>query len=146
MKPKLTLISSFSNPKRVLQEVERLKRTYDVEIVLPTQEHFDRMLKTMGASNACSGTEMSKTLRLKKSLNMEMYFRAIKESDIVHVFNLKNGKEYYGFNTLIEIGVAHALGKKITCFISPTVPEIKSLVSEVLIETEYLSKLCSIEE
>jgi len=135
MKPKVTLISSFSNPEAVLKEVKRLEETYDVEIVLPTLQHFDRMLKTMGASNACSGTKMSETLRLKKSLNMEMYFRAIRESDIVHIYNVKNGKEYYGFNTLIEVGVAHALGKKITCSIPPIVPEIKSLVTEVLEDT-----------
>lgn len=134
MKPKVTVISSFSNPERVLQEVKRLEETYDVEIVLPTKEHFERMLKTMGANNACSGTKMEEQTRLKKSLNMEMYFRAIRESDIVHIFNVKDGQEYYGANTLIEIGVAHCLGKKITCYIPPTIPEIKSLVSEVLEE------------
>jgi hypothetical protein len=132
MKPKLTLISSFSNPEKVMEEVNRLKEEYDVEIILPTEEHFKRTQKVMGEGKTCSGTVMSESNRIQKSLSMEMYFRAIRESDIVHIFNIKNGQEYYGVNTLIEVGVAHSFGKKITCTIPPTVPEIKSLVSEIL--------------
>jgi hypothetical protein len=146
MKPKCTIIASFSNPQRVMEEVNRIQETYDVEIVLPTQEWFDRMKNTMGKANACSGKITDDKILAMKGINMETYFKAIHESDIIHIFNVKAvhddrfakdismyiEKEYYGINTLIEIGIAHCLGKKITCYKEPTEPEIKNLIWRVI--------------
>jgi len=143
MKPKITIISSFSNPERVLQEVKRLQETYDVEVILPTRDWFERMRDTMGKMNACSGQISDDKVLAMKGINMETYFQAIRDSDIIHIFNIKlfkscegdnlyEEKEYYGINTLIEVGMAHCLGKKITCYKEPTEPEIKNLVWRVI--------------
>lgn len=164
-KPKCTLISSFSNPQRVLEEVKRLKHTYDVEIILPTPEWMERMMRTMGST---SGKFDDPRKCVFKRVHMETYFRAIREADWIHIFNVKvvekyddlpfnlkaspsqhkveegvlsygksklgdiykaYGFEYYGNNTLMEIGFAHALGKLITSTIMPSEPELRNLVT-----------------
>lgn len=165
MKPKVTLISSFSNPRRVLDEVKRLEKTYEVEVILPTEEWMERMSRLMGST---SGNFTDKRKLAFKRIHMETYFRAIREADWIHIFNVKAVEEYddlpaelrtcpshhkvadsvlalepsitsklshayayeyYGKNTLMEIGYAHALGKLITSFIEPSEPELRNLVT-----------------
>lgn len=146
LKPKCVIIASFSNPTRVLEEVERIKRAYEVEVILPTKEWMDRMQRLMGST---SGHFEDKGKCVLKRIHMETYLRAIREADFVHVFNVKTKKlatgdklasgapetmdggevEYYGMNTLIEIGYAHCLGKLLTSYLEPTEPELRYLIS-----------------
>lgn len=165
MKPKVTLISSFSNPRRVLDEVKRLKKEYEVEVILPTPEWMERMSRLMGST---SGHFTNKRKLAFKRMHMETYFRAIREADQIHIFNIKvverhedlppelkkyppsklsekgvlifaesylgekhcaYGYEYYGKNTLMEIGYAHALGKLITSYMEPSEPELRNLIA-----------------
>lgn len=147
MKPKCTMIASFSNPQKVLEEAKRIQETYEVEIILPTPEWMDRMKRLMGST---SGKFDDPVKCIFKRIHMETYFRAIREADWIHIFNVKIpneptslppddrkwvqvrdyfGFEYYGQNTLMEIGYAHALGKLITSFMEPTEPELRNLVT-----------------
>jgi hypothetical protein len=143
VKPRCVLIASFSNIPRVLEEVERLKKTYELEVLLPSKEWMNRMTRLMGDGGTSGHFEDENKLRLKR-IHIEVYLRAIREADFVHVFNVKKQivvhpvddtkntseeKEYYGMNTLIEIGYAHAHGKLLTSYIKPSEPELQKMIS-----------------
>jgi len=58
---------------------------------------------------------------------MEAYFKAIDSCDLVFVYNLKDGKEYIGSGTMMEIGYAHARNKAIWFLLKPTDDNILSM-------------------
>jgi hypothetical protein len=142
VKPRCVLIASFSDTHRVLEEVERLKRYYEVEVLLPSQQWMDRMSRLMGQGGTSGKYDDEQKLRFKR-IHIEVYLRAIREADFVHVFNIKKfleknehdgivepiEKEYYGMNTLIEIGYAHAHGKLLTSYLKPSEPELQKMIS-----------------
>jgi hypothetical protein len=132
VKPKCVLIASFSNTRRVLEEVERLKKHYEVEVLLPSSQWLSRMTRLMGEGGTSGHFEDEQKLRFKR-IHIEVYLRAIREADFIHFFNAKtiDGKEveYAGMNSLIEVGYAHAYGKLITSYLKPTEPELAKIIT-----------------
>jgi hypothetical protein len=144
VKPRCVLIASFSDPHRVLEEVERLKKIYELDVLLPSEQWLERMTRLMGQGGTSGKYDDEMKLRFKR-IHIEVYLRAIREADFIHVFNIKKiienhnidgvvvvepvEKEYYGMNTLIEIGYAHAHGKLLTSYLKPSEPELQKMIS-----------------
>ena len=123
-KPKVVIIGSFSDHQAILAEIERLSKIYDV--IMPSKEWFERINKLMGT---CSGKLEDERVLALKRIHMDVYFNAIKQANLIHVYNVKNGKEYYGINTLLEIGYALACGKLLSSKIKPTESEFRHLIT-----------------
>lgn len=123
--PTCVIIGSFSNTNEILAEIQRLERLH-FNVIMPTREWLDRMDKLMGS---CSGDFTDSVKLAYKRVHMETYFRMIRQADFIYVYNQKEGKEYYGLNTSIEIGYAHCLGKAFTSKLPATKPELKHLLA-----------------
>jgi len=122
---KVTIISSWSDldlVRKVRSDLEY--RGY--KVIAPTEEWLRFCIATIKIHREKRGKEPEWAAQ-EKALNMMKYFKFIEESDFVYVINVKDGKEYYGLNTSMEIGVALWLGKPIVTHIPPTMLELRKL-------------------
>ncbi len=113
---KIAICASMFFEKEILKLRDKLKKLdYDVIVPFLTEKIV--------------GKEKQDQLKLEKDL-IKYYFKKIKKVDAILVpnWNKNNIKNYIGANTLIEMGFAFVLDKKI--FLLNPIPEI-SYKSEI---------------
>ena len=122
---KVVLCGSYGNLNRFLGALRQLKETYSSDNVFPTKDHLKESKSCIEAHHGGKG-ETAETLTRRSELMME-YFRRIDDADLVVILNEKEGKEYYGVGTMIELGYAVAKKKKIVFVRKPSDSNILSL-------------------
>lgn len=127
---KAVIIGSFGDLKTIYSAIRAVIRAGH-EVTQPTVEHINASIACAEADSG-GGGDTEETIKLRARL-MKEYWEFIKECEIVYVANLKFGEEYIGIGTAIDVGYAHALGKKIVFFKEPTNSNMKSMkyLSEV---------------
>jgi nucleoside 2-deoxyribosyltransferase len=140
---KIVVCGSFGDLEFFYKILESLKINYGAENVFPNKEHMEKSMPCILAHHILA-KETDNTIVTRASL-MNNYFKKIEESDLVFVINEKNGEEYYGTGTTIEIGYALARGKNIGFIRQPTDSNILSLL-RIINENHYngrpSSELC----
>lgn len=122
---KIAICGSLDFTSQIKRAADELK-VQGYEVIIPH-----------GAELILSGRETPEGIREKGSAQkieadaIRYYYNKIKESDAILVLNYdKRGvKNYIGGNTLMEIGFAHVLNKKI--FLLNHIPEIPYYQSEI---------------
>jgi len=94
--------------------------------VYPTDQHIEDSQPLIDIHHHGKGEETQESYELRYKM-MEAYFKAIDSCDLVFVYNLKDGKEYIGSGTMMEIGYAHARNKAIWFLLKPTDDNILSM-------------------
>jgi len=122
----IVVCGSYGDMKRLSEILRRLRKEHGDENVFPTREHLERSGVCIEAHHRGKG-ETAETIEIRSEL-MKSYFDHIDTADLVVVMNEKNGKEYYGTGTTIEIGYALAKGKQIHFTRVPTNANILSLL------------------
>ena len=93
--------------------------------VFPSDVHLRSSELCIEAHHKGKG-ETEETIELRSKL-MQRYFEMIDDADLVVVVNEKNGQEYYGVGTMIELGYAFAKKKVVRFKRKPTDANIMSL-------------------
>ena len=128
LRPKVVIIGSFSNPNALIEEKNRLARQ-GFNVIMPTPEWFEKCKGWLTEHHSHNARTPSSDIVVMKHLHMHEYFRWIDQASFVHVYNEKDGKEYYGYNTVIEIGYCIAKGIPMTSKLPPTVDEFKHILT-----------------
>jgi len=126
---KIVVCGSYGDIKGFLKVLERFQRELGKQNVFPDEQHLRESKPCIEAHHGL-GEETSATLMTRSRL-MKVYFRQIDLADLVVVRNEKNGKEYYGTGTAIELGYAIAKGKRILFTRKPTNSNILSLMNNL---------------
>ena len=126
----VVICGSFKNHEDIRRLAVFLKRVIcfngaDLD-VYPTQKHIDDSMPLIKIHHHNEGQESKETYELRSRM-MDLYFRAIKESDIVLIYNIKDGDEHIGSGALMELGYAHALRKEIWFLVKPTDDNVLSM-------------------
>ena len=121
---KAIIIGSFGDLKTIYSAIGAVSRAGH-KVIGPTLEHINRSIACAEADSGGKG-DTAETIKLRAVL-MEEYFELIKECDVVYVANIKYGKVYIGIGTAIDVGYAHAFGKKIVFLKNPTNSNMKSM-------------------
>jgi len=109
-----------------MQVLYDLQEKYGTSNVFPDKEHLEKSNPCIFAHHVAE-KETEETLITRLKL-MESYFDNIDNADLVVILNEKNGHEYYGVGTTMELGYAYAKGKKICFTKQPTNANILSLL------------------
>jgi hypothetical protein len=126
----IVICGSFKNHEEIRRFAVFLKRIIrfnggDLD-VYPTQEHIDNSMPLIKIHHNGEGQETEQTYELRHKM-MTLYFKAIEESKMVIIYNLKDGLEHIGSGALMELGYAHALEKDIWFLVKPTDDNVLSM-------------------
>ncbi len=126
----IVICGSFKNHDEIRRFAVFLKRIVglnNVDLdVYPTREHIENSMPLIKIHHHGEGQETQETYDLRHRLMM-LYFKAIKESDVVVIYNLKDGLEHIGSGALMELGYAHALEKDIWFLVKPSDDNVLSM-------------------
>jgi len=136
---KVVVCGSFGDLDGFLQFLHLFRVKYGTVNVFPDEEHMEKSKPCIFAHHVIDN-ETENTIVMRSKL-METYFKNIDNADIVIVVNQKNGQEYYGTGTTIELGYAIARRKKILFVRQPTNPNILSLI-KIMINANDTSDIC----
>jgi hypothetical protein len=126
---KATVIGSFSDLRAFIGKCEELRlQGYEV---FPSKEWIEQGMEIIRHHHTLQKDLPEDLLKLLAEREKE-YFRNIRESGIIYVFNEKNGKEHIGHATALEIGVALALGKSIEFWREPTDQHFKIIFKRLV--------------
>jgi len=109
-----------------LEVLDRFKQKYGEQNVFPDNRHMELSKPCIEAHHG-SSVETQETIARRSEL-MKNYFAQIDDADLVVIINEKNGEEYYGIGTAIELGYSLAKDKKILFVRQPTNSNIVSLI------------------
>ena len=123
---RIVVCGSYGDLDYFLQILRSFQEKYGTSNVFPNKDHIERSKPCIYAHHVLK-EETDETLIIRARL-MQKYFAAIDDSDLVIVINEKAGQEHYGVGTIIEMGYAHARGKKIFFTREPTNSNILSLL------------------
>ena len=123
---KVVVCGSYGDLDYFLQILRSYQKKYGASNVFPNKDHIERSKPCIYAHHVLK-EETTETIIIRARL-MQKYFDAIDDSDLVIVINEKAGQEHYGVGTTIEMGYAHAKGKKIFFIREPTNSNILSLL------------------
>jgi len=126
---KIVVCGSYSDVKVIEKVISELKaRGFDV---FPSQEY----LKELGQAFEESDSSVVSDLTMKKRRQINSKFiDEIRECDVVFVFNEKNGEEYIGPGTLMQMGYAVGLKKPIFFYREPHIEEVLSLAGALVLQ------------
>lgn len=124
---KVVICGSYGDMEGFLDILEHFRRKFGSQNIFPDREHL-RQSKPCIKAHHESWNESEVTIMLRAKL-MKSYFTHIDNADLVVIRNEKNGKEYYGTGTTVELGYALARGKKVHFTRKPTDSNILSLLS-----------------
>ena len=135
---KVVICGSYGDLKGFLQVLRIFQENYGISNVFPNKEHMEKSMPCIFAHHVME-KETESTISARAKL-MEAYFKNIEAADSIVVVNEKNGQEYYGTGTTIELGYALAKGKRLLFTRQPTNPNILSLLKIVNPDNELCNK------
>ena len=124
---KVVVCGSYGDMKTFVEILDSCKRRYGEQNVFPNEEHLRRSSICIEAHHGKKG-ETEATIETRSRL-MKVYFEQIDHADVVVILNEKNGEEYYGVGTTLELGYAFAKCNMIHFTRKPTNPNILSLIN-----------------
>jgi nucleoside 2-deoxyribosyltransferase len=123
---RVVVCGSFGDLEGFMKTLDACQEKYGFSNVFPNKDHMEKSMQCIFAHHVIE-KEAENTITTRATL-MESYFANIDNADLVVVRNEKNGFEYYGTGTTIELGYAFARGKKICFTKKPTNSNILSLM------------------
>lgn len=123
----IVVCGSFGDLDHFLKVLEAYRQRFGRQNVFPDDEHMECSRPCIDAHHR-DRKETEDTIEMRSKL-MRVYFFEIDNADLVVIMNEKNGKEYYGVGTTMELGYALAKGKRIAFTRTPTNPNILSLIN-----------------
>ena len=126
---RIVVIGTYSDTRLIGRVIDELgKRGFEV---FPSGEEFENLAKIIQLSDehAVSDKTMKKIRKV-----FDRFMDEIRESDFVYVFNEKDGKEYIGSGTLMQIGFTLGLKKPIFFFREPHIEEVLSLAGPLVLQ------------
>jgi nucleoside 2-deoxyribosyltransferase len=123
---RVVVCGSYGDMQRFKETLTHVREKFGVDNVFPDEEHLERSAPCVEAHHKGKG-ESYETLKLR-SEPMQKYFSQIDRADLVLIVNEKNGEEYYGVGTTVELGYAFAKKKRIEFTTKPTNANILSLL------------------
>ena len=126
---KIVVIGTYSDTKLIGRVINELgKRGFEV---FPQGEKFKELAKIIKLSeeHAVSDTTMKKIRKV-----FYRFMDEIGESAFVYVFNEKEGEEYIGPGTLMQIGFTLGLKKPIFFYREPHIEEVLSLAGPLVLQ------------
>jgi nucleoside 2-deoxyribosyltransferase len=136
---KVVVCGSYGDLEGFLETLRFYQETYGVMNVFPNTSHMEKSLPCIFAHHVMD-KDTDATIGARASL-MESYFENIDRADFVIINNQKNGVEYYGTGTTMELGYAFAKGKSIVFTRQPTNSNILSLIK--LAELNSKREVCT---
>ena len=131
---KVVVCGSYGDLEGFLEILRICQEKYGFSNVFPNNDHIEKSLQCIFAHHIREKeTENTVTVRAKL---MESYFNNIDIADLVVVRNEKNGNEYYGIGTTLELGYAFARRKKICFTRQPTNSNVLSLLKTAIKNNE----------
>jgi nucleoside 2-deoxyribosyltransferase len=124
---KVVVCGSYGDMKTFVETLINFRLEHGNQNVFPNERHLQRSSPCIEAHHGKKG-ETEATIETRSKL-MKSYFERIDHADLVVIVNEKNGAEYYGVGTTVELGYAFAKGKTIRFTRKPTNPNILSLVN-----------------
>jgi nucleoside 2-deoxyribosyltransferase len=118
---KVVIASSFEeNNKPKVVEIIRMLKNEGHDVIFPTEEYLESF-------DECGRVSLDENNTTKRAEREKTYLEHVKECGMLYVYNMKNGKEYIGRSTAMEIGYALALNKRIIFHTKPNDPIFLSL-------------------
>ncbi len=133
---KVVVCGSFGDLEGFLQILQICQHTYGITNVFPNKDHMEKSMPCIFAHHVME-KETENTVTTRAEL-MKDYFNNIDAADLVVFVNEKNGQEYYGTGTTIELGYAFSKNKKIFFTMQPTNPNLLSLL-KIISQTNNVS-------
>lgn len=130
---KVVVCGSYGDLEGFFEVLRACQEKYGISNVFPNKEHMEKSMPCIFAHHIME-KETEDTIATRAKL-MESYFINIDTADLVVVHNEKNGDEYYGTGTIIELGYAFARGKKICFTRQPTNSNVLSLLKSSIEQT-----------
>jgi nucleoside 2-deoxyribosyltransferase len=124
---KVVVCGSFGDMKTFVETLNNFRLEHGNQNVFPNERHLQRSSPCIEAHHGNKG-ETETTIETRSRL-MKSFFKRIDNADLVVIVNEKNGSEYYGVGTTMELGYAFAKGKTIHFIRKPTNPNILSLIN-----------------
>jgi nucleoside 2-deoxyribosyltransferase len=124
---KVVVCGSYGDMKTFIETLNSCRRKHGAQNVFPDEEHLRCSSPCIEAHHGKKG-ETEATIETRSRL-MKIYFEQIDHADLIVIMNEKNGEEYYGVGTTLELGYAFAKGKIIHFTRKPTNPNILSLIN-----------------
>ena len=124
---KVVVCGSYGDMETFVETLNGCRRKYGSQNVFPDEEHLQRSSPCIEAHHK-KKEETEATIEARSRL-MKIYFEKIGHADLIVIVNEKNGEEYYGVGTTLELGYAFAKGKIIHFTRKPTNSNILSLVN-----------------
>ncbi len=133
---KIVVCGSYGDMDHFLEVLAGLQDKYGVSNVFPDNDHMEKSLPCIFRHHVIDRDTTNTTIA--RSRLMESYFSHIDSADMVVILNEKDGEEYYGVGTTIELGYAFARGKRICFTKQPTNSNILSLLKTSGVPTEEI--------
>jgi nucleoside 2-deoxyribosyltransferase len=124
---KVVVCGSYGDMKTFIKTLNSCRRKYGAQNVFPDEEHLRRSSPCIESHHGNKG-ETEATIETRSRL-MKIYFEQIDHADLIVIMNEKNGEEYYGVGTTLELGYAFAKSKIIHFTREPANPNILSLIN-----------------
>ena len=124
---KVVVCGSYGDMTTFYETLNSCRRKHGLQNVFPNEEHLQRSSPCIEAHHGNKG-ETKGTIDTRTAL-MKIYFEHIDYADLIVIVNEKNGEEYYGVGTTLELGYAFAKDKTICFTRKPTNPNILSLIN-----------------
>ena len=121
-----TIIGSFSDIDLIVKIRETIKEA-GYHIIAPTKEFFELKTHAIVQHHGEERHSESKWFVQRKALSIKNYFEYVAKADFIYLVNEKNGEEYYGLNSSMEVGIALYLGKPVVLHRPTTRAELKGL-------------------
>ena len=126
---KVVVIGSYSDTKLIGKVINELvKRGFGV---FPQGEEFKDLAKIIASSETRAVSD--ETMERRRSVNLK-FMDEIRECDFVYVFNEKDGEEYIGPGTLMQMGFAIGARKPIFFYREPHIEEVLSLAGPLVLQ------------
>lgn len=135
---KVVVCGSYGDIEGFLEVWKHFQRRFGSRNVFPDREHLKESEPCIMTHHR-SGNETEATIAVRAKL-MKSYFNHIDGADLVVIRNEKNGEEYYGTGTTVELGYALAKDKKIRFTKRPTDSNILSLLNSNS-QLDYMDRL-----
>lgn len=124
---RVVVCGSYGDMRTFTEALNSCKLRHGAQNVFPDEKHLQRSSPCIEAHHVRK-EETESTIEARSRL-MKVYFEQIDHADLVVIVNEKNGKEYYGVGTTLELGYAFAKGKMLHFKRKPTNPNILSLIN-----------------
>ncbi len=126
---KIVVCGSYSDIRTIGKVINELQlRGFET---FPNQEYLKELAQTFKESEKHAVSNL--TMKKRREINLK-FMDEIKGSDVVFVFNEKDGKEYIGPGTLMQIGYAVGLKKPIFFYREPHIEEVLSLAGALVLQ------------